>query len=89
METGPQYRTFTEMGDLGEVRWEAEIRQWDGGKFEVVAIRTRAALGTSIATFRPRTQAHDDIVCARREIVRLVAGIVFDPYDKSARGGEM
>ena len=88
MEDGSQYHTFTEMGDLGEVRWEAQIRKRDGGKFEVVAIRTRAPLGTSIATFRPRTQAHDDIVGARREIVRLVADIVFDPYDKASRDGE-
>ena len=83
MESRPQYRTINEMGTLGDVRWEAEIRKWDGGKFEVVAIRTRGALGTSIATFRPREQSHDDLAGARREVERLVVDIVFDPYDKA------
>ena len=85
MDGRVQFRTINEMGDLGDVRWEAEIRKWDGGKFEVVSIRTRVPLGTSIATFRPRQHAYDDIAGARREVERLVADIVFDPFDKGPR----
>jgi hypothetical protein len=82
MDSKPQFRTINEMGSLGDVRWEAEIRKWDGGKFEVVAIRTRVPLGTSLATFRPRQHAYDDLAGARREVERLVVDIVFDPFDK-------
>ena len=82
MDDRPRFRTINEMGDLGDVRWDAEIRKWEGGRFEIVAIRTRGTLGTSIATFRPRQHSHDDLAGARREVERLVVDIVFDPFDK-------
>lgn len=84
MQGKPQYRTINEIGDMGDVRWEAEIRKWDGGRFEVIAIRTRTALGTSIATFRPRQHSYAGIADARREVERLVVEIAFDPYDRAA-----